>query len=212
MPMLSRRLIVLLLVICPILSAQNSSPLSVEAHGSFLIPVGALNEWLLPAPGVGLCIGQRTEGSMLWEGVFEMVSFSEPNTKKLYYDALDLKLKAYGAGVQMRYYILENAFPVEPFVCASAVLYRWQAERGSMATDTAGTLVVPSLSQADWSMGFHAGVGVEFASLNGTFVSLQARYGVILGELWPALALRLEGVSGFQIVSISVGIRQEFEF
>ena len=211
--MLSRRLMFLLLVVHPILSAQSSSPLSVEAHGSFLAPVGALNEWLLPAPGgVGMCIGQRTEGSMLWEGVFEMASFSKPNTKKLYYSTLDVNLKAYGAGVQMRYFILDNSFPVEPFLSASAVLYRWHAERGSMATDTARTLIVPSLSQADWSMGFHVGAGVEFTPLNGTFLSMQARYAVILGELWPALALRLEGVSGFQIVSISLGIRQEFEF
>ncbi|MCX6138526.1 MAG: hypothetical protein NTV54_13650 [Ignavibacteriales bacterium] len=211
--MLSRRFIILLLMMPPILSAQNSSPLSVEAHGAFLVPVGALNEWFLPVPGsAGLCIGQRTEGSMLWEGVFEMASFTKPNTKKLYYSTLDVNLKAYGAGVQMRYFVLDNSFPVEPFLNASAILYRWQAERGSMATDTTHTVIVPSLSQADWSMGFHIGAGVEFAPLNGTFLSLQARYAVVLGELWPALALRLEGVSGFQIVSISLGIRQEIEF
>jgi hypothetical protein len=206
------RLVLLFALIQPALFAQSNFTVSVGGHGVYALPVGALHDWFQPAPGLRVTAGQRVQNDLLWEGVVEAVTFSNGNTDRLYYPSLDVTLKMYGAGLQLQYYPIADAFAVQPYVNVAALVYRWQGTRGAYVVDTVNVLRVPAQSQSDWSMGFVCGAGVEAEVIAGLSLTVAARYGVVLGELWPALALRLEGVSGFQIVECSLGLKYEIAF
>ena len=192
-------------------SAQTGVGLTISPRGLYAIPVGSLADRLVPTGGAKLGIGARLDENWTWEGTFEATRFMKGNKDQLYFPDLQVTLELYGAGVQASYYPFGAegilAGKVHPFMTGGLSVYRWLARRGAHATDSAGAVVVPGLVQQDWSLGFRGGAGIEFLPIERVGIFGQVTYGVIVGELWPALALRLENTSGFQTVEGSVGLR-----
>jgi len=65
---------------------------------------------------------------------------------------------------------------------------------------------VPERRQEDWSWAFETGIGARVALGWGVGLEVRTMYRLIVGELWPALALRLESVSGMQSVLFTLGL------
>jgi len=120
---------------------------------------------------------------------------------------LDLDLRIYGGGVQTYYALLPGGGAIQPFVTGGIGLYRWFALRGSYQLAEG---FVPERRQSDWSWGMNAGLGVTVRILSALSFSLNIRYQLIIGELWPALALQLENVSGMQMLENQLMLRWHF--
>ncbi|MGE5316136.1 MAG: outer membrane protein [Acidobacteriota bacterium] len=210
---MNKRLFIILFLLCSFTSAhaQTAGSYYVAARGMYSAPIGSLGDWFKPATGVQIAFGTRSESDLTWEFNAEMMTYSKPNTGKLYYPDLDLKLELFGLGAQVDYAITTQSM-VTPYVTAGAAFYRWLGTRGRHALDSAQTQIVWELKQNDWSAGFNAGIGVNVAVTSALSIDASARYHIVNGELWPALALRLENVSGFQSLRTSVGLKYEFEF
>ncbi len=195
-------------------NAQGTGKYSVAIRGDLLVPLGTLGDLFSTGAGAAVTFGQKSSSDMLWEGVVEGARFTQGNAGKLYFDDLAVKLEYAGAGVQGTYYVggAEGIFGgiANPYVLGSAVITRWSYVRGEHATDTTGLIVVPEFSQQDWSMKIGFGAGIEAYPAESISVYAQASYAILIGELWPTLALRLEGVSGMQMIQASAGIRVWF--
>jgi hypothetical protein len=193
---------------------QNIGPISASVHGMYAVPVGSLSEWFKPTDGIKIVLGIRSDKDMVWEGVLERVVYRKGNDGKggLHWKDLEVKLELYGAGLQFQYYPVGTESYLQPSITSGATLYRWFAKRGEHGIDTLNSKIVPARLQNDWSFGFHIGAGIEVPVVSSLYVNAGVRYQIVIAELWPALALHLENVSGFQSLQASAGLKYEFEF
>ncbi|GEM_PF-1072036 len=196
------------------LVAQRAGEVVVSARTSYVSPVGSLRDLFVSSSGFSVVAGQRVKNDLAWEGVIEVLQFTETNRDRLYYKDLPLKLDLYGGGVQALYYPggLEGLAGgvLHPYVTGGATLYRWFYYRGAYSPDTTITDEVPELKLADWSLGFRAGGGIEVFPTQSLSLSSQVSYNAVVGEIWPTLALRIDGVSVFQMAEVFVGIKYYF--
>jgi hypothetical protein len=128
-----------------------------------------------------------------------------------------MELEVAGAGVEGRYAFLD-AGAIRGVGSLGFGFYYWENFRGayydSVQVDTSGlgdaqtvwTFDVPANRQIDWSGGFDLGVDVEANAFGPVWFVAGARYRLIVGELWPALALDIENVSGMQLFRAHAGV------
>jgi len=184
--------------------AQHIKSWGISAQYQYAIPISSLGKWFKPTPSsFSLSLGKFTSEQWFWEIKAEMIQYLDENSDKLYYDDLDLKLEIYGIGVQSKYFLFQNQSRFQPYATGSAGIYRWFCHRGEYQLEDR---LVPQRDQNDWSWGFSFGIGSDFFVFKKLALSTKVDYQIIIGELWPALALRLENVSGFQCMKASVGV------
>jgi len=179
----------------------------VGGGGAYLLPLGALSSRFKPQATFALGLGQQIDERWFWGARAEVIQFADENTKKLYAKHLQMELQIYGGAVEAHYGLMAARQSVRPYLLGTVGVYRWFSTRGAYR-DSSVTL--PEFKEQDWSWGFGGGVGVEYVVLRALALSIDARYQLIVGELWPALAVRLENVSGFQWLSLNAGIRFHF--
>lgn len=203
--------IALLVLLTECVSAQSRGDLSFSGRGVYRMPVGRLNDLFVPTSGFSFTAGQRTDENWLWEGCVEVSQFRKGNSNRLYYPDLSLNLDLYGAGVQANYYLFGSdgvaSGWIHPFLSGGVSTYRWFYTRGSHVVDSKSGNVVEKLRQQDWSLGFRAGGGAELLPFSHLAMISQISYSAVIGEIWPTLALRIEGVSVFQMIEVSLGVR-----
>jgi hypothetical protein len=196
------------------LRGQVDGDVVISVQRTHLIPVSSLRDLFVSTGGFSLTAGQRTESAWAWEGIIELARFSKSNAERLHYPDLTLKLDLYGGGVRASYYPfeLQGVFSglLHPYISGGISAYRWFYERGSYTIDTTRQDAVPELKQQDWSLGFRVGTGVEVLPTTNVAVTGQVSYNAVVGEIWPTLALRIDGVSVFQMAEVFVGIKYYF--
>jgi hypothetical protein len=218
-------------------SAQDRD-YSVGASGTMSLPTSALAKRFVAAPG-GLFYFFINRGTPQWGGAVEYTKFSKladnlsvsrPITdtangvpQKTYYTIpipkIEMSLEIFGASLQARYEVVRFG---DLLVNAGfgAGIYRWTFKRNEYRDSlraqtprgerTAAVVNVPALEQQDWSGGFNVGTDILFRVLDPVSINVGARYKLIIGELWPTLALDLEGVSTMQMLDLRAGISIDF--
>lgn len=217
-----------LLVLAPSAEAQV---MRLGARGSLVAPAGALSERFLPAPGFG--VDARWEGGRLsWGAALDYVRFTRENIDELYVsdsalvggteyqytsqlDGLVMELTMWGMTAQGRYTILDFGTVTLDGAFGFGLWY-WtftrERYRDSVYVDTpsgpalAAVLDIPSDSQNDWSGGVNLGAEVRLKFLSPVWITLGGAYRIVIGELWPALAIDMENVSGMQMLEFTLGV------
>ncbi len=187
--------------------AQFSS--SIEAI--YIQPVGGFSNWFDSHYSGTIYIGQARDGGFI-AGKLEFYKFYRENTKKLFYKDLELELKIYGLGVEYRH-TLGKFYFVDFYGLLGTGIYRWFGVRGEyFFKDSEGNIIdyIDANRQQDWSAGFCGGFGIGVNVLKNLSLNVNARYQIIVGEMWQTLALRLEQASGFQWVGAQAGIQVKF--
>jgi hypothetical protein len=180
-----------------------SNQWKVAAAYEFVKPVGSLSKWFKPASTYYLSVGKQTSEYLLVEAKTDIIFYRRENEDDLYYSNIDLELEIYGLCVQANYDLLRTDNRFVPTLIGGIGLYRWFGNRGEYMLPE---VIVPARSQQDWSWGFQIGAGVDFFIARNIALSINGYYQLIVGELWPALALRLENVSGFQSLNGAIGL------
>lgn len=180
----------------------------------YVQPVQTLAGWFDAASSFyGISIGRIQDARWSYRFQVEALEFTEGNKDALQYDDLALNLKLYGAHLGWQYNVLEKSRYVNPFLTWDIGIYRWFAERGEYTisdSQTGSSLYIPSRNQQDWSWGGSAGAGAEIEVIRSLSIIVSVRYRIIIGELWPALSLGLENVSGFQMLDMGVMLGYRF--
>jgi hypothetical protein len=213
--------------------AQDAGP-KLGVSGSYVVPLENLGVRFRPEMGGRLAAELPQVHGPAWRVDLEYLRFDNPNesrlkirrrieTKRGFRDVefplpgLDMKLEMAGASVHALFGLVK-ADPVEARLDLGFGIYRWFSKRGayydSLFIDTTGVgdlqlaadLKVPEVTQVDWSGGFHAGVDIDVALVGPLHAGAGAGYRLIVGELWPALALDLENVSGFQLLDVRLSL------
>lgn len=235
-----KRLVLILLVLAGALtpaSAQRGTVVAGVGPVSVL-PAGSLHNRFTGAIGGWFSLGVQTDASWTWVGTVEYVELNTLNTDKLRkvvtleengenrrYELplprLTMSLKAISLSAEARLTVLDLA-PVETDIHVGFGFTYWDNFRSAYVdslsvqsaisgnTITVARLAVPASRQFDWSGTLRAGCNVHVAVAGPVWLLVGAEYKLIIGELWPALDLDLEGVSGMQALCLKAGVSLRF--
>ena len=208
---LKRFFLIFLLAGCSLLYAGEQWHMALQYQYS--MPSGALQAWFSPSTkSYAFAIGYGDPDTWNYNIRIESMLLDKPNTDKLTYKDLHLRMEILSAALEGRYTVIPSSL-FRPYLLWEAGLYRWFAERGSYTIDdpaTGGEVLVPERNQSEWSWGFSAGLGTDVFVLDQLAVGINLKYRLIVGELWPALALELENVSVFQLAIANAGLTWYF--
>lgn len=193
---------------------QSVGDWAIAVAGTYSRPVGGLADWFQPATSAEVTAGQQYNQQWF---IGAMVSYSRYDRENLSgYAAgkVELLLEHYEMLVDGRYAFAKTK-RLRPYLNIAAGLYRWKGKRGAVKADSSVTPFVPHidarvLSATNW--GFRTGIGIQIHLLPALAVDVLGYYRFIIGDLWPTMQpnIELEGVSGFQSLNLSLGIRYYF--
>lgn len=215
------------------LFAQKNS-LILEVNGNYILPTGPLADRFNGTFGGSFLIGKQVSDNWTWLGKFEYFKLTDLNEDKLVrkvnYDynnltqtaeiplsKLDMELIVAGLSVEARMKIISTNYFESDLNLGFGFLY-WENKRGGYfdslfvaPNDSTQILVdvlqVPSQSQMDWSGAINFGLNLSIKLFEPVWFSTSANYKLIIGELWPALSLDIENVSGMQLFDFRTGFQ-----
>jgi hypothetical protein len=202
------------------------------ASGAMYVPIGTLADRYKTTVGGSFYFGREVSESWSWVGKFEYFKFNKLNGDNLYKQKYvmikgaeillpplnDLKMdfECFGLSANAGYKVFANDL-IQTDLELGFGVYRWYNKRSEFNAkiDTSGTgktynLNVPANDEEDWSAGLNLGLGVSVQVYKPVSLYVSANYKMIIGELWPALALDLENVSSLQIIELKAGVRARF--
>jgi opacity protein-like surface antigen len=199
--------------------AQERSRIGVFVQGVGVQPIFGLNERFDPHATFSVGVGQWMPDALTYVEVrYQQYSFGQrdqvtlrEDTLRPAYDTsvLGMGLEMRGAGVFMQR-SLSAGRAFRPFLLGGITLHHWEESRAEVFDEEIG-LNVPMLERPNqWSAGFTGGVGSEFYLMRSAALNVGVNYSIVMGELWPTLALGLENVSTFHYVTAGVGLRYYF--
>jgi opacity protein-like surface antigen len=193
---------------------QSVGDWAIGAAGTCSRPVGGMADWFQPATNAEVSIGQQYKKQWFIGGIVSYNRYDRENLSGYAAGKVELLLEHYEILVSGRYAIAKTK-RLKPYLNIAAGLYRWKGKRGEVSADSSVTPFVPRidamvLTATNW--GFRTGIGMEIHLSPALTVDLMGYYRFIVGDLWPTMQpnIELEGVSGFQTLNLSLGIRYYF--
>jgi len=222
----------------PLALQEGRASLTVNAGTSSLIPLGGLKNRNTQTMGYSVIIGEGEKETSWWGVGIEYFSFDGVNTENLKIrrkvpvngvdreftlplNDLPLNLEVAGAFASLTIPLVNLEY-LRTDLSVNFGLYRWFGVRGaysdSLYADTSGVgdlmfitfINAPEIRQQDWSGGATVGLDIEVPLFDMMSLHAGARYKLILGELWPSLALDMENVSGFQMAELRAALKFRF--
>jgi hypothetical protein len=215
------------------INAQKNS-IIIEANGNYYLPTGALAERFNGTFGGSFLVGKQVSDNWTWLGKFEYFKLTDLNKDKLvrkvgytFNDVeqtaeipltnLNMELTVAGLSVEARMKVLSTDIFESDINLGFGFLY-WENKRGGYfdslyvnPNDTTQILVdviqVPAQTQIDWSGAVNLGVNISVKLFEPVWFNASANYKLIIGELWPALSLDIENVSGIQLFDFRTGFQ-----
>ena len=226
--------IIILVFSISFLKAQNS-PWIIGTDPNYNLPLAGLSDRMEGNFGGLIYAGKKTTENWTWVGKFEYFKLTDVNKDQMFkivkaevndvisdyrfeLPLLEMELTAAGLSVEARYNIFNSSF-LEADLNFGFGFYYWEYSRtgyqDSLFIDTTGAgdlllaefLNVPPLFQKDWSGGLTIGTDFNLILFDPLSFNLGINYKLIIAELWPALSLNLENVSGLQFLDLRAGIR-----
>ncbi len=178
-----------------------------QLHVGVVAPTGSLSNWFAPSERlVGVQVGLWQREGWSWRVGVEFLELAKENTARLYYRDLDLHFASSSATVRGSY-VLASWRGVQVFAGGGVGLHHWRGRRGAYQL---AEVFVPARDQEEWSWAFEGGIGAHMALAWRVSLMVETVYRLVVGELWPALALRLENVSGLQSFFCTLGLQIAF--
>ncbi|MBC7186466.1 MAG: hypothetical protein H5U38_05480 [Calditrichaeota bacterium] len=181
---------------------------------SYSLPVSSLGKWFLPAPNLDIAIGQRITEQWTVAGGVELARYDREALSGYAAGKLTLLLEHVAALVVGEFQLTDHG-QVFPFLLLSGGVYRWKGVRGAVPADSSVTPYLPAIAErrlcaTNWGM--RLGFGLKTRAWHRLALEGRVWYRLVLGDLWPTMQphIELEGVSGFQTMNASVGVRYFF--
>lgn len=229
--------ITLLLFTALSISAQSQKYI-FGAATTYEIPIGALNDRFTSTFGGTLFAGGSSSEDWSWIGSLSFAEFSKPNydrlnkqvevqtgsNKKIFLfplSSISINFKTVSLLAEANYTFYRNSF-ISTNLIVGFGFTNWTFSRqrftdslfanisGTGTLTKISTLDVPSNSQIDWSGTLKLGFSASIVIAKPIEIYTNIGYKLIIGELWPALSLDMENVSGLQILQFSVGLKTKF--
>lgn len=177
-------------------------------------PVKNLDSRFLPMtfPTVRFGWKDTENGKTLFE--FAPMTFSKINTEKMYYDSVDQYLKIQSAAVGYQQTIVTVFKKIDVAVTGSVTLNKWLYRREPFyySDSTAEVIDMSEFKQSDWSWGAKAGMVVTYSPVSWIHFGASAQFHLIVAELWSAMAVRMENVSGLKLSEVGAFVEISREF
>lgn len=215
-------------------NAQNNNWI-IGAGSNYNLPLAGMADRMEGAFGGFLYAGKQTSESWKWFGKIEYFKLSDVNKEMMFkvvqadindvtgnyrfeLPLLEMELTSAGLSVEAKYNLFRSDF-FEADLNFGFGFYYWEYSRSgykdSLFVDSTGNgdlllvefLNVPPLFQKDWSGGINIGTDINILLFDPMAFSFGFNYKLIIGELWPALSLNLENVSGMQFIDLRAGLR-----
>ena len=226
-------LIIFLLSVC-FLQAQNSNWV-IGANTNYNFPIAGFADRMEGNFGGLIYAGKQVSENWTWLGKLEYFKLSDVNKDQMFkiikaevnntlndyrfeLPLLEMEFTTAGLSVEARYSVLKSVF-IEADLNFGFGFYYWEYSRtgysDSLTIDTTGNgdlqlvefLEVPPFFQKDWSGGISIGTDFNIKLFDPLTLNFGVNYKLIIAELWPALSLNLENVSGLQFLDLRAGFR-----
>jgi hypothetical protein len=199
----------IMLIMSPLAFAQDG--LFISAKGGYALPLGQLSKWFKSGLEAQLEIGMSSEYGWDVGALFEYCDFSQENLSGYPKDKLKLRLQHLTVWANGSYPLAGGSNFEVRLNLAGGPLY-WKGIRGEIQENA--DLNIPHIPEkvlSEWNMGFRAGLAtnLNFGRLG---VEFSAGYRMVFGSLWPTMQeyIELDGVNGFQSVSLQLGMHYQF--
>ncbi len=226
--------IIIFVISVSLIKAQNY-PWFIGANSNYNLPLAGLSDRMEGNFGGLIYAGKKTSDNWTWVGKVEYFKLADVNKDQMFkivksevndvisdyrfeLPLLDMEFTAAGLSVEARYNLFNYTF-IEADLNFGFGFYYWEYSRtgykDSLFIDTTGAgdlllaeyLNVPPLFQKDWSGGITIGTDFNLSLFDPLSLNFGINYKLIIAELWPALSLNLENVSGLQFLDLRVGFR-----
>jgi len=205
------------------------------ANANYLIPIGSFSNRFENSVGTTIYFGKKISTDFSWVGKLDYMKFdklnneklskkvsAEINDVKLFYniplEKLEMEFEAIGLLAEAKWGLVNSSFG-EISLAIGFGFYQWESFRSSYI-DTISVIPsegdspivikefnVPENNQKDWSGGINLGLAADINIIGPLQFNIGGYYKIIIGELWPALSLDIENVSGIQMLNISAGLK-----
>jgi hypothetical protein len=192
---------------------QETGQIGVAIYGNYSQPLAGLSDWFKPATNILAAVGSQNDPDWYYAGELEYTEFSKENLSGYPAGRLSLNLEHIGILFNARYRFISEGM-LKPYLSFAVGPFYWKGTRGAIAEDS--TRNIPFIDRKtleEWNWGFKAGAGLEMRLLHGVHIDLLINYRFIVGDLWPTLQqyIELDGVSGFQTLNFTLGIKYYFD-
>lgn len=226
-----------LLLMAPPALPQDGAFLA-GAGALYVLPVGSLHDRFNGSVGGMVFLGKQVSAQWTWIGKVEYVELSDLNAETLQktviveeggatteyqvpLSKLSMQLKATGLSAEAILNLLRGSWFETSIHLGFGFTY-WEHYRSGYNDSlyvqgpapggpvSVAYLSVPENRQSDWSGSVNLGCDLHFRMFDPVWLALGADYRLIIGELWQALDLDLENVSGMQSLCFRAGISVRF--
>lgn len=216
----------------------QSTKIFAGANASYLSPIGSFADRFQNTVGTSVYFGYKKSPTFSWIGKIEYFKFDKLNRDKLYkkvsveyngeellfeipLDKLEMEFEAIGLSAEAKLSIFKSDL-IETSLGFGFGFYKWDSYRSEYA-DTVYAVPessdseikikefdVPKNDLTEYSGTITAGIENDIKIVGPLRFNISGYYKVIIGELWPALALDIENVSGIQMIDIRAGFNYSF--
>jgi len=175
-------------------------------------PVGQLAERFEPTHFWTLRTGHHTAQNTFLTFEYKQIEYDQVNRSALYYDNLQMKLSIHSvAGIYQ--YSLLNYKGLRCNLAGGFSLNQWNFTRAAFNySDSSQTVDLPYFERTDWSWGGQLGAGISYQPFRFVTLGISSRYHLVIAELWPALKVRLENVTGLQMLEYQFYLELDWPF
>jgi len=187
---------------------------ALGAGYEIVTPVGELGNRFLPAQALVFRLrlqeAQRHRVTLQYRDVV----FDETKADKLFYKGIPMRLENRSLSLNVQYHLWQPADWLCLSLSGEASLNRWEFKREAfLAEDSVnGDIDLAEFAQDDWSWGGKAGLCLTLSPFEFLQFGASMHYHLMIAELWPALKLRLENVSGLQMLETQLFIELSHSF
>jgi hypothetical protein len=234
--MMRLRLVLLCLLIAAGTAAAQGGDVIAGGGAVYAAPIGTFGDRFLPTVGFSVYAGQQADDDWTWLGRLDRMEWKDLNTEKLQkriirqqigvkttytfpLSKLSMQMTATGLSAVGKYNLMRESY-LESDLQIGFGFTHWTFERSaykdSLVADSSGTkltvgvLNVPANRQTDWSGTLSAGFNADVRIVEPVWLNIGAHYTLIIGELWQAMALDMESVSGMQFIAVRCGLHVYF--
>ena len=143
---------------------------------------------------------------------YSNINFDQPDRDQLYYNDIEMEVNINSLSGIYSYNFLKG-WNLSLFLNGGFSLNKWQSRRKPFFhEDTSGTIDLPDFERGEWSWGGKLGVQLEYAPFDFLTIGAVSNYHLIVASLWPSTKIRLEQISGLQMLESGVFIRFNMTF
>jgi len=183
-----------------------------------MIPLNRLGQRFMPTESYFINAGWRRDEKTTVQLQYYAFKFDNINKTKMTFNDLKISLAFQIVGLIYDYEVIQLPLWTSLYLTGGFTLNKWAFTRKAYSyidgsDSTSATLYeFDDYQRDDWSWGGCAGLTLRVSPFSFLHMGIRTQYHFVIAELWPALKLDMEKVSGLEFIESGIFIEISKEF